>query len=259
MIKRLPSITGAKAACYLAGCLLFSFGVKLLITADLGVDPYHAMVLGLVRSIGVPGIEVGMVSGALTILVLLIWARATRNRLLISPFLTMFLVGWGVDLLNWIHIEAWLSQASSATLASRLTLLVVGLLADAYASALIIASGFGIRVMDLVALSLAHGPLKRFTIAKSLLEIVFVTTAYVAGGPVGIATLLFVVLVALLIEPMMLMNRRLFGLELHRDLVRPAAAGRVGRATHEPSPPAGGTRTERRVTGTAAPIPKGGV
>ena len=227
ILKYGKSPAAGKILCYLLGCLLFSIGVKLLIAADLGVDPYHAMVLGIVQQIGIGGIEVGVVSGSITILVLVCWSLATRHRFLISPFLTMFLVGWGVDLLNWLHVEALLPTAATPTMAVRGATLVVGLLADAYASALIIASGFGIRVMDLVALSLAKGPLRRFTIAKSLLEISFVAVAALTGGPVGIATILFVLLVGLLIEPMMLLNRALFGLELHRDLVRPTLPARV--------------------------------
>lgn len=218
---------------YLVGCLLFAVGVKLLMAADQGVDPYHAMVLGIVKQIGLPWVQVGVISGAITISVLLLWSLITRTRIPISPFITMVLVGGLVDVLGWFEAESLIPPFTSGQM-------VFGLLADAYASALIIASGFGIRVMDLVALSLARGPLRRFTISKLLLEISFVAIAYLTGGPIGVATLLFVLIVGILIEPLMLLNRTLFGLDLHRDMLReplgsrrPALAFRARRGAAE--------------------------
>jgi uncharacterized protein len=200
---------------YLAGCFLFSCGVKLLLISDLGIDPYHSMIVGIVDQIDNQMFKIGAVSGFITVSVLIVWSLATKNRILLSPFLTMFLVGIGIDVLNWFQVESLLYMTAPAV-----ALLITGLVFDAYASALIIASGFGIRVMDLVALSMARGPVRSFTIAKFSLEVCFVLVALIAGGPVGIATVLFVFVVALLIEPFMLMNRAIFGLDLHNDLQR---------------------------------------
>ena len=63
-----PPTTGQ----YLLGCVAFSLGVKMFVDADRGVDPFHAMIIG-----------VGFVDAAATVVLLLFWV--TWNRCL-PPF-----------------------------------------------------------------------------------------------------------------------------------------------------------------------------
>jgi O-antigen/teichoic acid export membrane protein len=92
---------------YLAGCLLFSLGVKLFIDADLGVDPLNSMVIGMVQALDVSWVRIGFVTSIVTILFLAVWSLWNRRWPPFSTFVTMALVGYLVDLWNLLALERW--------------------------------------------------------------------------------------------------------------------------------------------------------
>jgi hypothetical protein len=210
MRNPIDRINPSRFVSYILGCVLFAIGVKLFITSGLGTDPFNAMVIGIVDLLDVSYIRIGVVSGAITLFALGIWSVWNGRRPVISPFITMALVGFLVDLLNEFEAE----RLIIGTL-DTYTMLVAGLLVDAYASSLIIMSGFGIRVMDLIAITFVNKLGWRFTQAKLLLEVGFVCVAWSVGGPVGLATLLFVLIVGSLIEPFMIANGRILKMDNH--------------------------------------------
>ena len=95
---------------------------------------------------------------------------------------------------------------------SRALPLLGGLVLNAYGAALIIMSGIGIRVVDLLALSLVRHVGTRFYLAKLSLEASFLLTGFLLGGPVGIAALAFVCVVGPFMEPLIWANRRFLNL-----------------------------------------------
>jgi uncharacterized membrane protein YczE len=104
--------------------------------------------------------------------------------------------------------------------------MLTALLLDAYASALIILSGIGIRVMDLVTITMLRRWGCSFLTGKIGLELAFLTAALLLGGPVGIGTVAFVGVVATFITPFMRMNEHLLGLpNFGLGPPPPAAAG----------------------------------
>src|SRR5579859_1618209 len=130
----------ARLATYFAGCLLFSLGVKFFIDANLGVDPLNCLVIALVHHIALPFVRIGVVSSVITALFLLAWMIWNRRWPPITPFFTMAIVGFLIDLWNYIGLET-----ITVRLLGHYALLLTGLLMDSYASALIIMSGIGIR------------------------------------------------------------------------------------------------------------------
>ncbi len=187
---------------YIIGCLLFSAGAKLFIDSGLGADPLDALAIALSTRTGA---LIGTASGTIAIGFLLLWTYWNRRFPPVTSFATMIGVGYLIDL--WNHLGAvpghpWL-------------LLVAGLLMVAMASALIIMSGIGVRIMDLVALTLVNRFRWRFTTAKMVFEVGFISGALLLGGPVGVGTVAFVLLVGLLIAPMMYCGERFFRLRNH--------------------------------------------
>ena len=73
-------------------------------------------------------------------------------------------------------------------------------------------SGIGIRVIDLVALTLVRHLGTRFYVAKLALEAGFLLAGFLLGGPVGIAAIAFVCVVGPFMEPLIWANRRFFKL-----------------------------------------------
>ena len=191
-----------RLAMYLGGCLCFSLGVMLFIDADLGVDPFHAMTLGLVAAVGEPYLQVGFMDAAVTVVLLVVWMAWNQRLPPLSTFVTMVLIGLGIDLWNWLDVDV------GGLVGSRALPLLAGLLLNAYGSSLIIMSGIGIRVVDLVALTLVRHLGTRFYLSKLALEAAFLLAGFLLGGPVGIAALAFVCVVGPFTEPLIWANRR---------------------------------------------------
>ncbi|HSA83021.1 MAG TPA: flippase-like domain-containing protein [Geminicoccaceae bacterium] len=200
---RSPAAPKWRLPIYLAGCVCFSLGVKLFIDADLGVDPFHAMTLGLVGVVDTPYLQVGFMDGAVTVALLILWMAWNRRLPPLSTFITMVLVGGLVDLWSWLGIEA-----VTGSLGSRALPMLAGLVLNAYGSALIIMSGIGIRVVDLVALTLVQRLGWRFYRAKLALEAGFLALGFVLGGPMGIAAFAFVLVAGPFVEPLIWANQR---------------------------------------------------
>jgi uncharacterized protein len=216
---RAPATFMGRLPVYLTGCVCFSLGVKLFIDADLGVDPFHAMTLGLVKVIDVPYLQVGFMDGSITLAMLIVWMAWNKRLPPVSTFVTMVLVGGLIDLWNWLDIEAVTRNLGSSVLP-----MLIGLVLDAYGSALIIMSGIGIRVVDLVALTMVKRLGWRFYQAKLSLEAGFLAIGWLLGGPVGIAAVAFVLVVGPFVEPLIWANQRF--LKLPDYGLRPAMSRR---------------------------------
>jgi uncharacterized protein (TIRG00374 family) len=202
-----PATSKSKLLMYLSGCLCFSLGVKLFIDADLGVDPFHAMTIGLVEVVDVPYLQIGFMDASVTAALLILWMVWNGRLAPLSTFITMVLTGSLVDLWNWLELET-----ITGSLGSRVLPMLAGLALNAYGSALIIMSGIGIRVVDLVALTLVNRLGCRFYLAKLALEGGFLAVGLLLGGPLGIATFAFVLVVGPFVEPFIWANQRFFNL-----------------------------------------------
>jgi hypothetical protein len=196
--------------------VLFALGVKLFIDADLGTDPLHAMVIGIVRAVdAAPLVKIGFVESLVTVGMLAVWSAWNRRFPPLMTFVTMALVGYLVDLWNVLHLQrfttAWLAPGP---------LMLAAVVTVAYGSALIIMSGIGIRVVDLLAITLMRKLGWRFLWARLLLELAFVLVALLTGGPVGAGTVGFLLVVGTCVAPMIWANNRYLGLPNH-GLQRP--------------------------------------
>lgn len=189
---------------YLLGCLLFSFGAKFFIDSHLGTDPLDVMVIGIVNRIG---LTIGVVSGLISIVFLGIWSIWNKKVPPISPFITMFFVGSLIDLWNLLKLENLTNP-----ILQPYALLTIAVILAAYGSSLIIMSGIGIRIMDLVAITMVEKLRWHFFYAKMSLEIFFVVTGVLLGGPFGIGTFAFLAFVSPGIVLFMSANEKYFKL-----------------------------------------------
>lgn len=136
-----------------------------------------------------------------------VWNKRFPVVTVVSAFLTMTIVGF----LN-RHLELRASRTPYRHRGNPWMLCVAGLIVDAYASALIVMSVFGIRNMDLLAITFVQTLRWPFIAAKTLFEIAFVVIAWITHGPVGVAMVLFVVIVGSLIQPFMTWSTMMFRL-----------------------------------------------
>ena len=191
---------------YLTGCVAFSLGIKLFLDAGLGVDPLHAMTLGIVDLVNRSAVGVGLVDASVTLILLSAWMVWNRRLPPLSTFVTMALAGFLVDLWNLVY-----PPAAGPVLPAPAALLL-GLLLYAYGSALIIMSGIGIRIVDLLALTIVRELRWRFYRAKLVIEAGFLLGGLLSGGPIGLATVAFLAAVGPFVEPMIWANRRYLNL-----------------------------------------------
>lgn len=199
-----------RVAQWMIGCCLFSLGVKLFIDSGLGTDPLHAMIIGIVTTLDLPFVKVGVVEIGIVCLSLALWCAWNRTFpivTVVSVFLTMGSVGFLIDLWNLLRLET-----VTTLLGNRWILAGSGLLLDSYASALIIVAGFGIRSMDLLVITVVQKFGIPFVVPKAAFEAGFVAVGWVLGGPVGLTTLLFVLIVSFLIQLFLGLNTRFLGM-----------------------------------------------
>lgn len=190
---------------YLLGCLLFSIGAKLFIDAKLGTDPLDVLVIGMD---GYLQIGMGGCSAIVAVVLLSWWAAWNRQIPPLTPFLTTAMVGYLLDFWNYIQLERYTGSAYGSV-----TMVIVGLFICSYASSLIIMSGIGIRIMDLLAITMVHKWKHSFYRAKMTLEIALFASGWLLGGPVGMATVMFLFLVGPFIQPFIVINTAILKIE----------------------------------------------
>jgi uncharacterized membrane protein YczE len=207
MPKQILGWSRQQIVTYLNGCFCFSLGAKFFIDSRLGVDPLDVLNIGLANRLH---LTIGIASGAVAIIFLIGWSLWNKRRPPLSPFFTMLTVGSLIDLWNLLNIGRIFKPVLSPG-----PMLVVGLLTCAYASSLIIMSGIGIRIMDLIVITMVRKWRWRFFVGKLVLEVGLCSSGWLLGGPVGIATIAFIFLVGPFIQPFMWLNGRLFSLPDH--------------------------------------------
>ncbi|MFD8939716.1 YitT family protein [Streptomyces sp. NPDC059578] len=193
--KRSRGFEPAQFAAYLAGCVSFSYGAACFIRSDLGTDPLDVFALGLLEHLP---LTIGIAQALFAALCIAVWSIWNRRRPVFSPFVTFLFCGSMIDLMRAWDL-AGLPVPDTA-------LMVLGSLLCAYGSSLIIISGIGIRAMDLIAISMTEHWRWPFWAAKFSTELLLLVSGYLLGGPVGIGTVCFLVVVDLLVQPLMRLN-----------------------------------------------------
>lgn len=200
LLRKLP--TGYQLKVYFCGCLSFSLGAAAFIASHLGTDPLDVFALGLKRHMP---ITVGIAQAGFAALCLLIWASWNKRLPILSPFFTFLFCGSLIDL--WMYLE--IGRLSHLP---PLQLLLIGAALCAYGSSLIIMSGFGIRAMDLLAITMTYKWKTPFWLNKGQLESALLISGWLLGGPVGVGTIVFLCVVGWCIQPLIVLNTSLFSL-----------------------------------------------
>ncbi|WP_025128048.1 YitT family protein [Pseudomonas sp. PH1b] len=193
-------LTPNRLAMYLIGVMIFSLGALFFIVSQLGTDPLDVFVIALNNHLKV---GLGACSALFSVGLLLWWALWNKQWPPLSPFVTTTLTGLFIDLWLFLEFDGVLAAALGPYV-----LLAIGLGLCAYSSALIIMSGIGIRVIDLLVISMMNKLGWSFTLAKMVLEISVFVIGWLMGGPFGIGTIAFLLIIAPMIKPFMNMNER---------------------------------------------------
>lgn len=171
----------------LVGLVLYGAAIGLMISAEVGLDPWTVFAQGWSRTTGVP---IGIMTVLIGIVVLLLWIPL-KQRPGIGTVLNVIVIGPVIDL-------TLLIAETPESLFSRWLVFLGGLAMLALATGLYIGAGFGPGPRD----GLMTGAHARFGwpiwAVRTGVEVTVLATGWMLGGTVGFGTVAF----ALLIGPM---------------------------------------------------------
>lgn len=180
------------------GLALFGLGIALQVNAGIGLGPWDAFHQGI--SVRTP-LTYGQASVLAGLAVLLLSMAMARVRPGVGTLLNMLLIGPWVDV-----FRAWPRFPVASGFVDGAAWFLLGLVLTGLATGLYLTAGLGAGPRDGFALALA----KRLGItvrrARTLVEVVVLTSGWLLGGTVGVGTLAF----ALGIGPLMQWSLRLF-------------------------------------------------
>ncbi len=192
------------------GFLLYGLALALLIRADLGTSTWLVFEIALADIFGIT-------IGRMTVFVgftVLILALAMREK-----------VGWGT-LGNILSIGPWLDlclrliPSVTGSLAIQIAFFLTGILIQGLATAVYIGVDAGAGPRDSMMLAIHRVTGVSIRLARGALELVVVTIGWLLGGPLGVGTVVF----AILIGPSVQWAFKLFNVKPHQPQVEVADA-----------------------------------
>lgn len=176
---------------YLGGLLILSFGITLTILAGLGTGAWDALNVGLanrtVFSVGNWVIFIG-------VLLIILNALLSRSKPEVLSLVTVILMGYFIDF--WLLIVFENSMFSG--LALQIIVLLVGAAILAFGISIYLQAEFAVIPIDRFMFVLRDLLGVRVMVAKTIAELIALFAAFLAGGPIGLGT----ILVTFLIGPM---------------------------------------------------------
>jgi len=181
-----------------AGLALFGFSIALQLRAGVGLGPWDVFHQGL--SLRTP-LSVGQAMILAGFTVLAFSALVAKVRPGLGTVLNMLVIGSWVDL-----FLAWPAFPRAGGYLDGGAMFAIGVVLNGTATGLYLTAGLGAGPRDGFALALAK--LLQVTVrrARTLVEVVVVTSGWLLGGSVGVGTIVF----ALSIGPIMQTSLRRF-------------------------------------------------
>lgn len=175
-----------------AGLALYGVSMALLVRAELGVMPWDVLHQGIARYVGW---SLGTVSIAVGALVLLLWVPL-RERPGIGTLSNVVVIGLSVD-----ATLAVLPEVDA--LAVRAPLVVAGILLNAVATAAYIGVRLGPGPRDGLMTGLVRRTGASVRLVRTSIEVLVVSTGWLLGGTLGVATVLYAVSIGPLVQPLL--------------------------------------------------------
>lgn len=188
LVTHEPGALRARLPRLLLGLVLCGWGIAAMVAADLGLGPWDVLHQGLSRSTGIPIGTVGIIVGAL---VLLLWIPL-REKLGIGTILNVVVIGVVIDL-------TLLVLPTPDSLWLRVLELGVGPILFAIGSGFYIGAGLGPGPRDGLMTGLARRGLPVGRIRTGI-ELTALGAGWLLGGTVGIGTAYFAVVIGPLVS-----------------------------------------------------------
>lgn len=180
-LRRLPQL--------LVGLALYGFSLSLMVRAGLGLGPWSVLTQGVERH---SVLSFGMASGAIGLLVLLLWIPL-RQRPTLGTVTNIVVLAGSSDLgLQLIPQHFGLS--------ARYGLLIGAILLNGLAVAVYVGARFGPGPRDGLMTGAAAVTGRSIRFVRTLLELTVLAAGWLLGGSVGIGTVLYAVAVGPVVQ-----------------------------------------------------------
>lgn len=186
------------------GFFLFGLAISLMIRGNIGTSAWAVFEVAMSKIIHVSVGTMTVIDG----FIVLFGALAMREK-----------IGWGT-LLNILSIgpweDFWLARIPSVTdnLPLQITMLLVAIAIMGLASAIYIGVDAGAGPRDSMMLAVRRTTGVSIRVARGIIEVTVVTVGWLLGGPAGIGTLVF----ALLVGPSVQLGFKLLKVEPHKPV-----------------------------------------
>ncbi|TFD96276.1 MULTISPECIES: YitT family protein [Jeotgalibacillus] len=168
---------------YLLGLLFLSFGISLMIVADLGVGPWDALYVGLSETIG---FTVGTWVFILGIILILLNGYLMKRIPDFLAIITIFLIGAFMDF--WLLVA--FAGIDSLAMPVRAFMLVAGVGIIALGISFYLQADFARNPIDSLMLAIQERTGKSLAFSKTVMEVTVLVIAFLFGGPIGLGTVI---------------------------------------------------------------------
>ncbi|MFE7063023.1 YitT family protein [Sutcliffiella sp. NPDC057660] len=173
----------AKWSIYFIGLLIMSFGIVLMIRADLGSAPWDVFHIGLFYQLG---LTIGTWSIIVGFFILAISSLIVKRLPSVGAFLNMLMVGIFIDMYLFIP---YLKTPNS--IIGQLFMLILGVLVIGIGIGVYISSRCGAGPRDSLMIALTEKTGLKVQYIRLAMELIVLCVGWLLGGPVFIGTILF--------------------------------------------------------------------
>lgn len=161
------------------GFALCSIGIRFLITADLGMNPWGTFTSGLVNITGLSFGQLTQLVG-LTIVIVTLPIKSIPG---VGTLLNMFFIGYFIDLFSELPF-----MITPDTFILQLIMCLVGLIILSYGIYVYLSCGLGAGPRDGLMIALIKITNSNATFIKPIIEVTVTILGLLLGGPLGIGT-----------------------------------------------------------------------
>lgn len=170
---------------FLIGIMIMSFGIALMIQADLGSAPWDVLHIGLTNQLG---LTIGTWTVIIGFLLLIISLLITKEWPKLGAYLNMVFVGVFVDLFLIV-------LSTPSILLLQLIMLIAGVFIMGFGIGIYISPACGAGPRDSVMLAISQKTGITVARVRISMEVFVLLIGWMLGGPVFIGTILFSVLI----------------------------------------------------------------
>ncbi|MBO8163203.1 MAG: YitT family protein [Brevibacillus sp.] len=177
---------------FMLGLAIMSFGIVLMIQADMGVASWDVLHIGLAKTFGLTIGIWSQIVGAVVILLSYLIANVKPG---VGTILNMVLIGWFLDLFIWLDIVPLADN-----LLTKVCWFTAGILLFAIGLGMYISPRLGAGPRDSLMLALNERMGWSIQRVRFTIEVMVLVAGWLLGGPVSIGTLLLAVFTGPLIQ-----------------------------------------------------------